>query len=94
LNAEGKLNPTQAAFFAPTKPAEELYDTEDDPDEVYNLAADPRYRAKLEELRAALDRWLVATGDLGAVPERELIRRGLVADRLAEYETRKSPPSP
>jgi uncharacterized sulfatase len=95
LNAEGKLNPTQAAFFAPTKPAEELYDTESDCDEVHNLAADPRYRAKLDELRAALDRWLVETGDLGAVPERELIRRGLVADRLAEYESRKpqAPPA-
>jgi hypothetical protein len=38
-------------------------------------------------MRAALDRWIEDTGDLGAVPERELIRRGLVADRLAAYET-------
>ena len=58
LNAEGKLDPTQAAFFAPTKPAEELYDTEADPDEVHNLADDPRHRAKLVELREALDRWM------------------------------------
>ncbi len=89
LNAEGKLNPTQAAFFAPTKPTEELYDTEADPDEVHNLAGDPRHRSKLDELREALDRWIDQTHDLGAVPERELIRRGLVADSLAQYESRK-----
>jgi uncharacterized sulfatase len=92
LHAEGKLNPTQDAFFAPGKPAEELYDTQADPDEVHNLAGDPAHRATLEAMRAALDRWIERTGDLGAVPERELIRRGLVADRLAEYEPRKTAP--
>jgi uncharacterized sulfatase len=89
LNAEGKLNPTQAAFFSPTKPPEELYDAEADPDEVHNLANDPRHHSKLVELRAALDRWNSETNDLGSVPETELIRRGLVADRLAEYAKRK-----
>ena len=83
LHAEGKLNPIQDAFFAATKPAEELYDTQVDPDEVHNLADDPRHRAILEEYRSALDRWIEATGDLGAVPESELIRRGLLADRPA-----------
>ena len=60
-----------------------------DPDEVRNLAGDERHEEKLKELRAALDRWIVETEDLGAMPERELIQRGLVADRLAEYERRK-----
>ncbi len=72
----------------PSRPRS-LYDTETDPDEVHNLAADPRHLAKLEELREALDRWIDQTHDLGAVPERELIRRGLVADSLAQYESRK-----
>jgi uncharacterized sulfatase len=84
LHAEGKLDPVQDAFFAATKPGEELYDTQADPDEVHNLAGDPRHLAILEEYRAALDRWIVATGDLGAVPERELIRRGLLADKRAK----------
>jgi len=89
LHAEGKLNSVQDAFFAATKPREELYDVDTDPDEVHNLAADPKYRDKLTKMRAALDHWLKETNDLGAIPERELIKRGLVADRLAEYDKRK-----
>ncbi|MGE3820829.1 MAG: sulfatase [Isosphaeraceae bacterium] len=90
LHAEAKLNPVQDAFFAPTKPVEELYDTEADPDEVHNLADDPRYRATLEAMRVALDDWIEETNDLGEFSERSLIRRGLVADRLTEYEVRKT----
>jgi uncharacterized sulfatase len=89
LNAEGKLNAVQKQFFAPTKPAEELYDVEADPDEVHNLADDPRYQDKVKKLRAALDQWIVDTKDMGAIPEKDLIKQGLVADRLAEYEKRK-----
>jgi hypothetical protein len=35
--------------------------------------------------------WLRDTKDLGAVPERELIERGLVADKLTEYQKRVKP---
>jgi N-sulfoglucosamine sulfohydrolase len=86
LHAEGKLNAVQDAFFAANKPKEELYDVDADPDEVKNLAGDPKYKEKLVELRTALDRWMDETKDLGAVPERELIERGLVADSLSQYE--------
>jgi N-sulfoglucosamine sulfohydrolase len=89
LHAEGKLNAVQDLFFAATKPREELYDVDTDPDEVHNLAANPKYKDKLAQMRAALDRWMEETKDLGAIPERELIKRGLVADRLAEYEKRR-----
>ncbi|MGH7174464.1 MAG: sulfatase family protein [Gemmataceae bacterium] len=89
LHAEGKLNAVQDQFFAATKPREELYDVDTDPDEVKNLAGNPKYKDKLVELRTALDRWMEETKDLGAVSERELIKRGLVADRLSQYEKRK-----
>ena len=89
LHAEGKLNAVQDQFFAASKPREELYDVDADPDEVKNLAGDPKYKDKLAELRTALDRWMAETKDLGAVSERELIKRGVVADRLSEYEKRK-----
>jgi hypothetical protein len=40
-------------------------------------------------MRAALDTWMAETKDLGAVPEKDLIRRGLVRDLLsAEYDAR------
>jgi hypothetical protein len=51
-------------------------------------------------MRTALDRWVIDTKDLGAVPERDLIAKGLVRDVLAaEYEARvklhpKGPPVP
>jgi N-sulfoglucosamine sulfohydrolase len=87
--AEGKLKGPQALFFAPTKPKEELYDTQADPHEVHNLADDPAHADKLKELRAALDQWVKETKDLGEIPEDELIRRGLVVDRLStEYAER------
>ena len=42
-------------------------------------------------MRAALDQWIVETKDLGAIPETELIKRGVVRDVLKEYEQRKAP---
>jgi N-sulfoglucosamine sulfohydrolase len=91
LHAEGKLNATQDHFFSPTKPKEELYDTQADPYEIHNLAdsPDPIHQAKLKELRLALDQWIEQTHDLGEISEREMIQRGLVKDVLEQYEKRK-----
>jgi uncharacterized sulfatase len=89
LNAEGKLTGAQKLFFAPTKPREELYDMQSDPHEIHNLADSPEHQAVLKELRAALDKWIEDTHDLGAVPEQELIKRSLVRDILSTYAGRK-----
>ena len=70
---EGRLDPAQALWFQPTKPPEELYDTESDPHEVRDLAGDPAHRPHLERLRAALDGWLLEIGDRPGRPETELI---------------------
>jgi uncharacterized sulfatase len=100
LAFEGKLNPVQMQFFARTKPKEELYDLDNDPYEVKNLADSPAHAVVLAEMRAALDRWVVDTKDLGGVPEQELIKRGVVRDLLnTEYADRiklhpKTPPVP
>lgn len=74
LHEAEALSPEQEIWFNTTKPVEELYDTQTDPDEVHNLAADPAYRSKLEELRAAHLRWREETLDLGALPESEMHR--------------------
>jgi arylsulfatase A-like enzyme len=70
----GALNPIQSAFWN-TKPAEELYDTENDPWEVNNLANDPEYREVLERMRGAAKEWMLEIHDTGFIPEAELIDR-------------------
>jgi uncharacterized sulfatase len=69
LDAEGSLKGPAALFFAKTKPAEELYDTQTDPHEVNNLAAAAEHQGTLETMRAALIDWMQRTNDLGFVPE-------------------------
>jgi N-sulfoglucosamine sulfohydrolase len=93
-HAEGKLNPIQSLFFAATKPAEELYDTESDPYEIRNVAADPQHADKLAELRTACDAWLTRTNDMGAIPADELIRRGIIAERDPKYLERAKKAAP
>jgi arylsulfatase A-like enzyme len=75
LHDAGELSGAAALWFRERRPAEELYDTEADPHEVHDLAADPRYAAELAPLRTALDRWLGAAPDLGLLPEDELRER-------------------
>jgi arylsulfatase A-like enzyme len=57
LNKEGKLNEAQSLWFRKSKPVEELYDTEQDPFELKNLADDPKLKDKLAELRQAHEQW-------------------------------------
>lgn len=69
LAAAGELKGAPALFFAPTKPVEELYDTENDPHEIQNLAAVPEHKATLERLRAVHEKWMKETKDIGLIPE-------------------------
>jgi len=74
LNSKGLLNANQARWFAPTKPAEELYDTKTDPWEFKNLIGNPLYEEKLRELRNAHENWVLTYGDLGALVEMDMVR--------------------
>ena len=74
LRDAGKLNPNQAAWFE-SKPAEELYDVDQDPWELHNLAGNPKYQAKLAELRGAFNEWKQNFTDMGNVSEKEMIRK-------------------
>lgn len=69
LHAEGKLTPAQEYLCAPNMPPEELYDLQNDPDEIRNLVQSAEHQAVLARLRAALEDWITATGDRGAKPE-------------------------
>ncbi|MQY77664.1 MAG: sulfatase-like hydrolase/transferase, partial [Bacteroidetes bacterium] len=74
LNAEGKLKGPAKLFFEPRQP-EELYDLKADPHEINNLAKDPEYKDVLEKMRNVLDQWMKETGDLGLIPEKEIMER-------------------
>jgi len=71
LHARGELRGPPLELMQRTGPLEELYDTVVDPHEIRNLAGsrDPAHVAALGRLRAALDTWMVETGDRGAIPE-------------------------
>jgi len=73
MRDEGTLNEVQMQWFRENKPEEELFDTWSDPHEINNIADDPKYAAKLAELRAECDRWMKNTDDKGFIPEGELI---------------------
>jgi arylsulfatase A-like enzyme len=73
LREEGKLNEIQMQWFRPSKPEEELFDTENDPHELQNLAGDPAYADKLSELRAECERWMEEIKDMGFAPEEDII---------------------
>lgn len=64
----GDCNEVQSAFWEP-KPVEELYDTENDPWEVNNLAENPEYNEVLQRLRGANRSWVERIKDTGFIPE-------------------------
>jgi N-sulfoglucosamine sulfohydrolase len=70
---------TVGQFLQPRKPLEELYDVDNDPHEMTNLATDPRWANKLQELRQQHLNWVVDTRDVGLIPEAELHRLRAVA---------------
>lgn len=74
LYEEGKLAPPRTYFWE-TKPPEELYDLETDPDEVKNLASSPQHQAILNELRKALRENILRTRDVGFLTEAEMHSR-------------------
>ena len=80
----GSLSAELALFSAATKPVEELYDVQNDPHEVNNLATQPAHAARLAEMRKALSDWQNDVGDVGLIPEAEIeIQEGAAGSRYA-----------
>jgi arylsulfatase A-like enzyme len=82
LYDQGKLEPPKT-FFWETKPAEELYDLENDPDEVNNLADSPDHQKILARLRKAQEDKALEIRDVGFLPEGEIHSR---AEGSTPYE--------
>lgn len=72
LYQAGKLDATQRQFFE-ARPAEALFDIENDPHETTNLAEDPNYAATLTKLRQQLDDQVKSMPDLSFYPESHLV---------------------
>ncbi len=94
LYEEKKLNDIQSAFFEP-RVCEELYDVQNDPYELHNLANDPKYGGELERMRRANAEWMIAVKDAGFIPEPELLEIGekeapfTAIRKDADYDVRK-----
>ncbi len=78
----GECNAQQSVFWN-TKPVEELYDTENDPWEVNNLADDANYMDVLVRMRKANKDWVARIFDTGFIPEAE---RNMMAENQPIYD--------
>ncbi len=73
MNQDGLLDSLQLQWFRSEKPKEELFDTELDPYELKNLAYDPKYYSKINELRNECKKWMNEINDKGYIEEEKLI---------------------
>ena len=62
-NMVGTLTVAQQACFMAPRPQWELYDVQTDPDELHNLADNPKFERQLARLRLALGVWTEVTND-------------------------------
>jgi hypothetical protein len=93
--ASGGLAGMEKLFWQPTKPAEELYDTWVDPNEVSNLADSPDHYETLRQMRGRLRDWMIETKDTGLLPEAEMHIRaaGSTPYEMARDSAKYSPAS-
>ena len=75
VHAAGQLPAAAELFMADAKPAEELYDLQNDPHEIHNLADDKAHAETLDRLRQVHLDWVAETRDMGLIPESEIERR-------------------
>ncbi len=76
LYHKGKLDKHQRQFFE-ARPAEALYNIEEDPHELHNLANDPAYQSTLTELRGELTQQVQSLPDLSFIPEPYFVKEGI-----------------
>jgi uncharacterized sulfatase len=73
LHQEGKLKGNESWLVSEHTPSEELFDTENDPHELTNLATDPAYADDLGRMQGRLKEWMIERRDLSLIPEPEMI---------------------
>jgi uncharacterized sulfatase len=83
----GQLNAAQERYFQ-AKPPEELYDIENDPHMLSNLAGESEFAPVLERMRDQLHRWQLRSRDLGLLTEYEMHHRAV---GLSQFEVGQNP---
>ncbi len=81
---ENKLSSLQGSLFE-ARPAEYLFDIENDLWETRNLATDPEYNAVLQEMRGLLQSEVLQSRDIMFLPEYEI---SLLSNHTSAYEFR------
>lgn len=87
----GTLPEAARLFMGETKPPEELYDVDNDPHELKNLADSPAHKKVLDRMRAAQEKWALDTRDVGLIPEPDLEERG--TKTRTRYQVLRQPDS-
>jgi arylsulfatase A-like enzyme len=63
IRDKGQLTMAQTDVFITPRPAEELFDVRNDPEQILNLASLPKYQEKINEMRSLLKSWQYKTDD-------------------------------
>jgi arylsulfatase A-like enzyme len=75
---DGGATPQQWQMVSTHKPREEFYDSKSDPHNVVNLIDAPEHQERIKTMRAAVEKWMTETGDLGLIqPEAKMVKEKL-----------------
>lgn len=90
LYKEGKLNEVQSHFVSDYRPAEELYDLQEDPHETNNLVHSYKreHAIELAKHRDILYKWIIDTDDKGRFPETDEALKAVI-DRWGDNAVNK-----
>ncbi len=84
---QGQCNVLQSRFFQP-KNVVNMFDTQNDPWHVFNLAEERAQRQRVKRLSDALDKWMVESRDIGLIPEpmfHQLAGPGMTYPTMHDY---------
>ncbi len=79
--------------YAKKRPEFELYDLQEDPFELNNLASDPEQKQTVNELKAKMQAWMDQQGDKGIETDKNKINRFMRWRRKGLLEDDYNPPS-
>ncbi len=75
LAGRGRLEGPQLAYAGPTRPREELYAVQEDPQQLKNLVYSDGHQEALGRMRRELEDWIRRTHDVGFLPEADVWTR-------------------